>query len=331
MSGIPEFRRVREPGPSLPPIRRAAGIMGLVAGVLMMVGYLLLGVAEFGLIAILFIGGEARPEFVMLAASAAVTGVLAIIIGIYALIAGVRGRRSHPGPAASTLVGFWATFLLIIYAFAMTTYALLGATIKAYTPLIIGAVGSVLVMIAVALVKPGASFGAWVTGSSLGLAGIVLLIISNHLTRKAAWAITPPEANIGEIATLTCTPILIGGAIAAAAVLIAPFIGAARAWISEIIAAIGAIIAAGALAYISITSIGPTYQIYEQASYALTEEADIIKLIGITGTAALALIATAAIIGIIALTFAIIHLATTHKKQTTTQPPPQPDPLRKLR
>ena len=327
LSGIPEFRRVpREEGPPQPPLRRAAGLLGLAAGVLMGIGYVALSVAEFSIIG-LFIAaaGSATPSTVMSGALVAVAGVIALGIGIYSFIAGVRGRSSHPGPAAASLAGFWAALLLVMNALAITNLAISGAGVRAYTVPILGVVGSVLVLIAYTLVRPGSSFGAWVAGSSLGLAGLIIMIVRNHLAGEAVvHGEYVPAGTLTTIATLTYTPVLIGGVIAAAALLMAPFLGARRVWVSEAVAALGAIIGAGSLAYIAATSIEPLYRVYELASIMPGDLADILKLVGIAGTAALGLITAASVVGIIALILAVTHLLTAPKQGGTAQPPPPP-------
>ncbi len=329
MSGIPEFRRGGGEGPRQPPLRRAAGVIGLVAGILMMLGYVLLAVTVFAIIGLLIaLAGSPKPSLVMVGAVAADVGLMAFVIGIYSLMAGLRGRREHPGRVAASLTSVWAVLLMVAYALAITAVALEGGGgVRAYTPLIMGVIGSALALVAAFLVRPGASFGAWVTGSSLGLAGLIMLIISKHIGGAAIMAPqTMAPGTISDIATLTYTPILIGGAIAAAALIIAPFIGSTRTWISEIIAAAGAIIAAASLAYISATNIQPLYRIYELSSIAHGDIADLTKIIGITGTAALTLITAATTIGTIALIIAIIYLITTQKQAIPQPAPPPPSP-----
>jgi len=325
LSGIPEFRRVKEEGPQLPPIRRAAGIIGLIAGILMALGYLLLAVTVFlGIGLIVMIAGSLHPSLVMLGALAADIGVLALAIGIYSLLAGLRGRRGHPGSIASSITALWAALLMVMFSLGIVAAAVSGVHgLRMYTPLIVGLVGSVLVLIAAFTVRPGTSFGAWLAGSSMGLTGLIMLIISKYMGAQPTLQIRDiPVGVLGEIATLTYTPVLVGGIIASAALILAPFIGSRRAWISEMIGAVGAIVGAASLTYIAITGIEPIYRIYEMSSIAWGDIADLMKAIGITGTASLALITAASIIGIIALIFAIIHLATSHKQQVVAQPPP---------
>lgn len=332
MSVIPEYGKRqekpegKEEGPKVSGVRKAAGILGLIAGIFLFLGYL------GGTIMIGGVGAAYFKEIldmpnppagaILLGFAFFLMAAMAFILGILTLLAGIRSmKRSPAGTIRSGLI-LWSFLSLLLVILALISALSLKSELGIEEGIPLGStaaslIGFILALIGAILVKPRASFGSWIAGSILILVGIIFVTISLFMDSSVAdiAAMEGDDEFVRLINVLTFydVPILIPMMIGAVGLIIAPFLGARNLWIVALLGIIAGIIAAVILVYYSATSIGDYWDLWKLVSDVLDragEEPRILLavMVALGGLISSISFTIAGLIGIVALILGMVHV-----------------------
>ncbi len=306
MSGIPEYRPSGgEAAAEQPTIRRIAGILALIAGVMLFIGFLSASITVFaaGALVLSFTGLEAT--MVLLVIAIIIAGIMGIVLAAYSLAAGLAARTGNPAPLAKPPTFMWAVLSILASILILISLVMREASSGYEIPVMI-LVGSVLVLVGVALVKPGASLGAWLAGSIIIAVAIIIFMIVSVMED----VVEGPSKYRHLTATLSLldVTVLLGGLIGAVALIVAPFLGRARLWIAEIIALVGVIVSLASIAYKA--GIGAIFAlILGGLGLLMPSKMTLTTLAAVTGLVAGIFLTIGAALGIAAAVLGIIYLA----------------------
>lgn len=331
MSVIPEYGKPKEPekkeeGPKVSGVRKAAGVLGLIAGIFLFIGYIGATVSIGAIAAVLFkwvVLEQTNPSAgeILFTFTYFILAVIAFVIGVIGLLAGVRSLKKSPaGTVRSGLIA-WSFLMLLYIIFGLVALAA-DENLRegvSLTPLVVSLIGIVLALTGGILVKPGASFGRWMAGSVLVLVGIIFVIVSLLMSGYPADFSEISEEfgggsyHVVKLYNLLDPIILIPAIIGAVALIIAPFAGARNLWAIALLGIIAGLIAAVIVIYYAGTSIGDFWDLWKQLSEAReymgesTEALLAVAFVAGSLTASIAL-TIAAIIGLVALILGLVHV-----------------------
>ena len=254
---IPEYTGRRPSGGEeeveQPTLRRAAGILALVSGILLFIGFLSSSILV--MVASIPVFGAAVERSALLAVSGIafiVNGLMVLVIAVYALIAGISARKRNPAIHARSGGMLWSLLLVILSILYLSLLLATGSK-TGYLPAVLVLVAAILLVVGPILVRPGASFASWMAGSILVLVGLLMLLGAVFTTRIGFLEAMPggrEAPGYAAIAELVLDPVtLIGLVVAVSSLVVAPFLGRRRLWVAEIIAIVGVLIVLGNLAF----------------------------------------------------------------------------------
>ncbi len=332
MSVIPEYGKKPETPshekPKRGTLRVAAGILGIITGVFLFIGFLGAFIALAAQGAALLKAVSEIPDVpmgvILLVFDSFIAAFIAFILAIVTLMAGIRSWSRSPAGTIRTGLLAWSFFLFLFTLLALiakiSTEEL--EELVSTTAIVISMIGAILALVGGILVKPKASFGSWIAGSVLILIGIILVIVSafmdNGLGDLALFSgvgahfITDEAARFIQIHILVNPLVLIAPVIGAVALLIAPFIGSRNLWIVAMIGIIAGLLAAIIVIYYSATNVGDLWDAWKEFSkykdYYTGSEKTILQLIILGNLMAALGYLVGSGIGIVALILGLVYV-----------------------